>query len=145
MKPTPQDWPRISVSIFYEEPAKAIDWICTAFGFAIRLKIEGEGGTIEHSELEYGEGLIMVGTADSKREGREFARSPKRLDGANTQAMCIFVDDVDAHCEHARKSGAKIVTEPETHDYGDDYWSDRTYMAEDFEGHRWWFMQRLRG
>ena len=24
------------------------------------------------------------------------------------------------------------------------YWSDRTYRAEDPEGHQWWFMQRVR-
>ena len=39
--------------------------LCAAFGFEVRLKIEGEGGRIEHSELEFGEGLIMVG----QREG----------------------------------------------------------------------------
>lgn len=145
MKPTPEGWPRISSAIFYEDPAKAIDWLCDAFGFEVRLKIEGEGGSIEHSELTYGDGLIMVGTAGSKRPGREFAQSPKHFAGGNTQTMCIVVDDVDAHCARAREAGAEISMEPTTHDYGDDYWSDRTYLAVDFEGHRWWFMQRIRG
>ncbi len=145
MKPPPEGWPRISTALYYEDPSRAIDWICEAFGFEVRLKIEGEGGRIEHSELTYGEGLIMVGRADNEREGRDHAKSPKSLGGANTQSMCIAVEDADAHCAHARAAGAKIVTEPTTHDYGDDYWSDRTYMAEDFEGHRWWFMQRVRG
>ena len=31
-----------------------------------------------------------------------------------------------------------------TTDYGDDYWSDRSYRAMDPEGHQWWFMQRMR-
>ena len=53
------------------------------------------------------------------------------------------IDDADAHCERARKSGAKIVDEPKTSDYGEDYWSDRSYRAEDREGHPWWFMQRV--
>lgn len=143
MKPTPKGWPRISTAIYYEEPAKAIDWLVNAFGFEVRMKIEGEGGSIEHSELTYGDGLIMVGTANSTREKRGFAKSPRSI-GGNTQSLCIIVDDADAHCAAARAAGAKIVEEPATHDYGDDYWADRTYLAEDPEGHCWWFMQRVR-
>jgi uncharacterized glyoxalase superfamily protein PhnB len=56
----------------------------------------------------------------------------------------VFVDDADAHCEHARASGARIVTEPTTTDYGEDWWTDRGYESEDLEGHHWWFVQRLR-
>jgi uncharacterized glyoxalase superfamily protein PhnB len=33
MKPTPSDWPRMSSSIFYQDAAAAIDWLCEAFGF----------------------------------------------------------------------------------------------------------------
>jgi uncharacterized glyoxalase superfamily protein PhnB len=31
-----------------------------------------------------------------------------------------------------------------TTDYGEEYWTDRGYEAEDLEGHHWWFVQRLR-
>ena len=55
----------------------------------------------------------------------------------------MHVEDVDAHCERARKAGAKIAMEPETDNYGDDYWSDRSYRAIDLEGHHWWFIQRI--
>jgi uncharacterized glyoxalase superfamily protein PhnB len=34
--------------------------------------------------------------------------------------------------------------EPTTTDHGAEYWTDRSYLAVDPEGHRWWFMQRLR-
>ena len=57
MKPTPDGWPRLSTAIYYRDASAMIDWLCAAFGFAIRLKIEGEGGRIEHSELVYGEDL----------------------------------------------------------------------------------------
>ena len=141
MKPTPKGWPRISTGIYYEDPAAAIDFICRAFGFEVRLKVEGEGGRIEHSELTFGEGLVMVGAVEGKRD---FHTSPKRTGGKVTQTMCIFVDDVDKHAERAKAAGAKIAIEPVTNDYGDDYWSDRSYLAEDLEGHKWWFMQRVR-
>jgi hypothetical protein len=41
-----------------------------------------------------------------------------------------YVDDVEGHCQRARNAGAKIVREPETHDYGEEYWSDRSYECE---------------
>ena len=146
MQPSPRGWPRISSAVFYDDAAAAIPWLCRAFGFEVRLKVEGEDGRIEHSELVFADGLIMVGSAGGKsdRPVPLPCRSPRSLGGANTQSLGVFVDDVDAHCERARAAGAKIVEEPATQDYGEAYWSDRTYRAEDLEGHQWWFMQRVR-
>jgi uncharacterized glyoxalase superfamily protein PhnB len=146
MKPAPSDWPRLSSALFYQDAAAAIDWLCSAFGFEVRLKVEGDNGRIEHSELTYGEGLIMV-AQESRQSGRQWKdamRSPKSLNGESTQSIMFFVDDADAHCATARRHGARIVEEPATHDYGADHWSDRSYGALDPEGHMWWITQRLR-
>jgi uncharacterized glyoxalase superfamily protein PhnB len=148
MKSTPAGWPRITPGVYYQDPRAAIDWLCRAFGFEVRLKVEGEGGRIEHSELQFGDGLIMVGTAgpgDAAKEAwqKDYA-SPKSLGGKCTQNLAIFVDDADAHCARAKAAGAAIIREPKTDDYGDDYWADRSYGAKDPEGHHWWFMQRVR-
>jgi uncharacterized glyoxalase superfamily protein PhnB len=146
MKPTPAGWPRISCGVYYRDAARMIDWLCQAYGFEIRLKVEGEGGRIEHSELTFGDGLIMVGE-ELAGEARRFGTnrlSPLNA-GCNTQNLMVYVDDVDAHCAVARAAGAEIVAEPELHDYGDDYWADRSYGATDPEGHLWWFTQRVRG
>jgi uncharacterized glyoxalase superfamily protein PhnB len=145
MKPTPLDWPRISSCVTYREAGKMIDWLCDAFVFEVRLKVEGEDGRIEHSELTYGDGLVMVG---QERVGKDVKfgvpfLSPLTAKG-NTQSLMVFVDDVDAHCAHARKAGATIIDEPRLHDYGEDYWADRSYGALDPEGHMWWFTQRMR-
>jgi len=144
MKPPPPDWPRISSGLSYRDAARMIDWLCDAFGFEVRLKVEGDGGRIEHSELTYGEGLIMVG-----QERDESARFGTRMlspltAGGVTQSFMIYVDDVDAHCARARAAGARIISEPSVHDYGDDYWADRSYGALDPEGHMWWISQRVR-
>ena len=144
MKPTPPGWPRISSSLYYRDAARMIDWLCKAFGFEVRLKVEGEGGRIEHSELTCGEGVIMV---SQERLGdprfRTDLKSPLSA-GCNTQSLMIYVDDVDAHCARARAAGATIADEPSVHDYGEEYWSDRSYGALDPERHLWWFTQRLR-
>ena len=143
MKPTPSGWPRISSALYYEDAVKAIDWLCRAFGFEVRLKVEDDNGGIVHSELTYGEGIVMVAQAGIP-DKPSFRRSPRSLGGGNTQNMMVYVDDVEAHSTQARGAGAKIVTEPKTTDYGEDYWTDRGYECEDIEGHHWWFYQRLR-
>jgi uncharacterized glyoxalase superfamily protein PhnB len=142
MKSPPPGWPRVSSSLVYPDAAKAIDWLGRAFGFEVRLKVEGEGGRIAHSELTFGEGVVMV--SDTKPDRIPFFRPPTEVNGINTQCLLVYVDDVEAHCKRAREAGAKIVTEPETHDYGEDYWADRTYECEDIGHHHWWFSQRLR-
>ena len=143
MKPTPADWPRVSVAVFYDDAQRAIDWLCRAFGFEVRLKVEGDDGSIQHSELVFGEGLIMVGQTGGAQKGA-LRKSPRSLGGANTQSIMVYVDDVDAHMARARAAGATVTAEPEVHDYGDDYWADRSYGCTDLEGHQWWFSQRLR-
>ena len=146
MNDTPRGWPRISSGVYYREAAKMIDWLCDAYGFELRLKVEGDNGRIEHSELTYGDGLIMVGeerVGPASRWGVDM-KSPLSVAGSNTQGLMVYVDDVDAHCARARKAGARIVDEPTLHDYGEDYWADRSYGAVDPEGHLWWFTQRLR-
>ena len=50
----------------------------------------------------------------------------------------VFVDDVDAHCAHARANGAKILVEP-----ADQAWGDRMYCATDGEGQFWMFARPL--
>lgn len=145
MKPTPKGWPRLSTAAFYQDPTTAIDWLCKAFGFEIRLKVDGEDGRVEHSELTFGEAVLSVGDERVQRDKDRPFVSPKSLGGKCTQAVMFYVDDVDAHCAQARAAGAVITYEPTVSDYGEDYWADKTYQARDPEGHHWWFCQRMRG
>ena len=144
MKNPPDGWPRIVPAVFYDDAAAAIDWLRRAFGFVVRERVEDDQGRIVHSQLVLNGGVIMVGQAGLSPE-RPYVRSPRGVGRANTQSLAVFVDDADAHCARARAAGAVIATEPATQDYGEGYWADRSYAAEDPEGHRWWFMQRLRG
>jgi uncharacterized glyoxalase superfamily protein PhnB len=50
----------------------------------------------------------------------------------------IRVEDADAHCERARKQGARITQDPATYPYG-----ERQYSAEDFAGYAWKFSQSV--
>ena len=149
-KAPPSNFPQLSSSLYYRDPAAAIDWLCEAFGFELRLKVEGEPGQIVHSELVYGQALVMVsGSARTRNAGgaadfRSRHASPLDVDGLGTQSVCLYVDDVEAHHARAVAGGATIHTPLAVHDYGDDYWADRSYGAYDCDGHSWWFSERLR-
>jgi uncharacterized glyoxalase superfamily protein PhnB len=144
MKPTPKGWPRLSSALCYRDPAAMIDWLCKAFDFEIRIKIESAPGVIEHSELTYGDAVIMVGKEriGDARFGTDW-KSPLSL-GAISQSLFIYVDDVEAHCARARAAGANITSGPEVSDYGDEYWVDKGYGALDPENHLWFFSERLK-
>ena len=141
MKSAPPGWPRCSSSLRYERASEAIDWLVRAFGFEVRLREDGDDGTVVHSELVYGGAVFMV--ADASKAKLAYWRAPSEIGGVNTQSLFVYVDDVDAHCQRAREASATIVSLPETHDYGKDYWSDRTYECIDCGGHHWSFAERV--
>ena len=135
---------RIVPFIGYEDAASAITWLERAFGFREDRQARHEaGGTVTHAELELDGARIYVSTPGGYanplrlRETSDLAHraydNPWVIDG-----HFVEVDDVDAHCERARAAGATILREPEEPGIG-----FRIYTAEDPEGHRWMFGQRL--
>ncbi len=128
----PEDTPRITPYLFYEDVPAALQWLADTFGFSERLRINGPDGSITHAEMQLADGMIMLG-----RPGDDY-KSPKRL-GQPTQSLYVYVDDVDKHFQHASEAGAKILQQLQDQPYG-----DRTYGAEDPEGHQWYFGQHVR-
>ena len=135
---------RIVPFIGYEDAASAIVWLERAFGFTEdRSARYEEGGTIGHAELGIGDARVYVSTPDGYsnplhvRESSELARRAYDnvwvIDG-----HFVEVEDVDAHCRRAREEGATILRDLEEPGIG-----FRIYTAEDPEGHRWMFGQRL--
>jgi uncharacterized glyoxalase superfamily protein PhnB len=119
----------------YQDAPKALDWLCRAFGFEKHLVVPGEGGTIAHAELTYGNGMIMLGSAGKHGGGYdELVKTPSELGGVGTQSVYVIVADPDAHLTRARAAGAEIVMDIEDKDYG-----GRGYTCRDLEGHVWSF------
>ena len=131
-KNPPENRPRITPYLYYEDVESALDWLAQAFGFRERLRMRGADGRIIHAEMEFADGVIMMGYPGPKY------RNPKRL-GEATQNLYVYVDDVDKHFQQAKEAGAKILQEPK-----DQFYGDRTYGAEDPEGHQWYFAQHVR-
>jgi PhnB protein len=131
-KSPPEGYPRICTYLLYEDGAAAIDFLTRTFGFRERMRIPMEDGRVGHAELEFEDGLVMLG-----EPGGDY-KSPKRL-GARTQMQHIYVEDVDAVHERAKEAGAEIKSELADQPYG-----DRSFSAADPEGHEWHFSQHVR-
>jgi uncharacterized glyoxalase superfamily protein PhnB len=119
----------IYAGIYYNDPVAAIDWLCRVFGFRKRLIVPGEHGTIVHSELSLGDGVVMVGHADAGRA----TSSPANLPAVN-QSLYVAVPDPDAHYANAIAHGATITREIDDMEYG-----SREYSCLDLERHHWSF------
>jgi uncharacterized glyoxalase superfamily protein PhnB len=129
-----KNFPSVSTSISYLDPKAALRWLEEAFGFEPSLVVLDRDENLMHSEMRFGDGLIMVGGEWDERH-----KSPRSTGGINTQSVHLQLQDgIDAHCERARAAGAVILREPETQFYG-----DRSYMAMDPEGHVWSFGQTV--
>jgi len=126
----------------YVDGPAAMDWLAAAFGFVEQTRMLADDGSLSHGEMVAGSGLIMLATPtplyESPTKHREHCETagawstvPWVIDG-----VLVYVDDVDAHFERARRAGATILSEPEDGSPG------RRYRAEDAEGHRWMFMQK---
>jgi uncharacterized glyoxalase superfamily protein PhnB len=113
----------------YNDARAAIQWLCTAFGFAEIFSVPESGPYVRHAQLKLGKNLVMVG---SVRPDDGIA-SPRAL-GSATQMLAVYVDDPDAHFERARAAGANIVYPPTDTDFG-----SREYHVVDLEGHPWTF------
>lgn len=116
----------------YRDAAQAIDWLCKAFGFEQRLVVPGEDGIIIHSQLQFGNGIIMVSSVrDTPLDA--LMKPPGKPGDANTQGAYVVVSDVDAHHDRAVVAGAQVVMPLTTEDHG------RGYSCSDPEGHLWHF------
>jgi uncharacterized glyoxalase superfamily protein PhnB len=103
-----------------------IEFLERAFGFE-RHAVHEDGGQVQHAELRFGDGLIMLGD----NQDSDFA---KLAPPPGTGTVYIAVDDVDALVERAREAGAEIVYGPKDQDYG-----SRDFTARDPEGNLWSF------
>jgi len=128
----PAHFPRVTPYLLYEDVPGALDWLSKAFGFTERLRFTGADGTVNHAEMQLGDGVIMMGDAG------DAYRNPKRV-GAVTVQIHVYVDDVDAHFERAKAAGAEIRRELRDEEYG-----DRRYDAYDLEGHLWSFAEHVK-
>lgn len=103
----------------YPDPGVAAEWLEKAFGFTVRLRIANH-----RIQMHAGKGCFTIG------EGNIVPNY--------SIIVQVRIEDALSHCVRARAAGAKILTEPKDHMYG-----ERQYDAEDFFGHRWNFTESI--
>jgi uncharacterized glyoxalase superfamily protein PhnB len=114
---------RLSIALYYQDPAAAARWLARVFQLGSRSGIPAEGEEPPWIELHHGDVAILLLGLDGPVE-----HSPV------THAPWAYVDDLDAHFSHAQAAGATIVSGIEQQGF-------RAYTAADLEGRRWTFAQ----
>ena len=114
----------------YRDPHAAIAWLEEALGFERVAVHEGEDGSVQHAELSFRGGRIMLGTAADPSDGgyAAIAQPP------GSSSVYVVVDDPDALHDRAKAAGAEISRGLTDQDYG-----SREFTAKDPEGNVWSF------
>jgi uncharacterized glyoxalase superfamily protein PhnB len=118
-------------SLRYRDAPAAIEWLCSAFGFEKQAVYANPDGTIGHSQLTFGNGMVMVSSVMDSAYGK-LVRQPDEVGGASTQSPCLIVSDADAVYATAKAAGARMVMDIEDKEYG-----GRAFACTDPEGHLW--------
>ena len=117
------------------------------FGFEKHLVVPNVDGKIALAQLSFGNGMIMLGSAQINET--EFGRLMTQTDeigGGQTQSSYMVVTDADADADAdtdadadavyacAKTAGAKIAIEIKDEDYG-----GQGFSCLELEGHLWNF------
>ena len=108
----------------YPDVNQAAAWLCDAFGFTIRLRIDSH-----RVQLNVGDGAVIV---------REMRPNEANIALGAGQSVMVRIENADVHCKRAKDHGARITHDPVTYPYG-----ERQYNAVDFAGHTWTFSQSM--
>ena len=120
-KGRPKEIAPLSIALYYDNPVKAAQWLERVF------QLRSWTGILETDEgtwIEFHHGNVAILLFQHARE----------RESASPDMPWVYVDDLDAHFEHAKSEGATIVSEIQQQGY-------RAYTAEDLEGRRWTFAQ----
>jgi uncharacterized glyoxalase superfamily protein PhnB len=109
-----------------------IEWLCRAFGFEKQAVYAGPDGKVMHSQLTFGNGMIMVGSVNSGTPASSLLKQPDEIGGAETQTPYLVVSDIDGIYASAKIAGAKMVFDLEEKGQG-----GKAFSCSDPEGHVW--------
>ena len=93
----------------YRDANAAVDWLATTFGFEKHAVYKNDAGQVEHAQLTFGIGMIMIGPKRDTAYGR-LIKQPDEIGGFETQSVYVIVTDADAIYARAKAAGAEIVT-----------------------------------
>jgi uncharacterized glyoxalase superfamily protein PhnB len=119
--PPHRDLGRLGIALRSATPAATARWLADVFQLECTGNIPDAEGDPDYTWIEFrvGNGMVVLWGGGG---------------AVGTDTPIVYVDDLDAHLEHARAAGATIVTPITEHGY-------RSYTTEDCEGRHWQFAQ----
>ncbi|MFB8246344.1 VOC family protein [Streptomyces sp. NPDC055952] len=112
----------------YRDADAALKWL-TDVGFEVVTRQDGPGNTVIHSEVRYGEAVLMIASADADYD------VPPLKGGSTGAGLYLWMPEpaaVDDWHRQAIAAGAQDVIAPE-----DTPWGSRRARVLDREGHEW--------
>jgi uncharacterized glyoxalase superfamily protein PhnB len=117
----------VSPALRYHDAHAAIDFLERALGARRGMVHEGAGGSVEHAEVWFGDGVVMLGSVPAPGSDR-MEWTP------GVAATYVVIEDPDERHARAVEAGAEIVRELGDTDYG-----SRDFAVKDPEGNIWSF------
>jgi PhnB protein len=105
-----------------------------AFAFRPAVVLRGPSGAIDHAEVVWEGGRIMLGPESEEHT----ARAPMTSQVPSPIAIYVYTDDVAGRYHTAIKEGAEPIEEPAVMP-----WGDRIAILADPWGYKWTFAQNL--
>ena len=116
----------------YRDCNKALRFLTEVFGFTEGNAFRDDKGNVQHAELWFGNGGVMIGpVADTPFS--KVMRQPDEAGGVTASFFCV-VNDPDAHFARSQAAGYEIILPLRDEPYG-----SREYSVRDPEGHIWTF------
>lgn len=127
VKPIPEGYHSVTPYLIFDRAAEAIAFYKKALGATEIMRMEGQGGKVQHAEIKIGDSPVML--AD---EHPEMGALSPRTTGGSPVTLYVYVETVDAAVERAVAAGAKLFRP-----VADQFYGDRMGGIEDPFGYRW--------
>lgn len=115
--------------VSHDAPA-LIRFLVEVFGFEAQLVVEDQPGIVEHSQIRWPEGgIVMVSTAE--RGDNRFSRRP-----VGQENLYVVTPDPGRVLERCRAAGLALVQEPSSPDYDP---AGMSFTVADPDGNLWTF------
>lgn len=119
-------------NVLYRDANAGIEWLKNVLGFTEHVVYRNTDGAVEHAELLFGNGMLMVGTAGLNAQTAAWMALPADLGGRNTGGSYLIVKDYAPLWQQALAAGVEVMLPLRTMDYG-----GQAFSVRDPDGHLW--------
>jgi uncharacterized glyoxalase superfamily protein PhnB len=119
-------------SVLFRDANGGIEWLKNTLGFTEHVVYRNTDGAVEHAELLFGNGMLMVGTAGLNPQTAAWMALPSEVGGKNTGGAYLIVHDCTPLWQQAQAAGAEVMLPLRSMDYG-----GKAFTLRDPDGHLW--------